>query len=102
MSYGATTPEDLTSSKDETEPSPAIRKDRSLSWLKRLGPVLATHRKRVLLSIAAAIIAMIVQILVPRVVGLAIDQGLSERNKSLWPFVVVLIALAVARGGFTF
>ena len=45
---------------------------------------------------------MIVQILVPRVVGLAIDQGLSERNKSLWPFVVVLIALAVARGVFTF
>ena len=102
MSYGATTPEDPSSSIGETEPNPTIRKDRSLGWLKRLGPVLATHRKRLLLSVAAAIIAMVVQILVPRVVGLAIDQGLSERNKSLWPFVAVLIALAVARGVFTF
>ena len=48
-----------------------IRADSSLGWLRRISPVVMSHKWRIIWSIAAAIVAMTAQILVPRVVGLA-------------------------------
>ncbi len=45
---------------------------------------------------------MIVQILVPRITGMAIDVALREESGALWPFIALLIGLAIARGVFTF
>lgn len=60
-----------------------IRSDSSLGWLKRISPVVLTHRWRIFWSVIAAVIAMVAQILVPRVVGLAIDRALITRTSSL-------------------
>ncbi|HBU39785.1 MAG TPA: ABC transporter ATP-binding protein, partial [Acidimicrobiaceae bacterium] len=79
-----------------------IRSDSTLGWLKRISPVVLTHRWRIFWSVIAAVIAMVAQILVPRVVGLAIDRALITGTSSLWLFVAILLVLGVARAAATF
>ena len=79
-----------------------IRSESSLGWLKRISPIVMTHRWRIIWSVIAAIIAMLAQILVPRVVGLAVDRALIERTSALSFFVIILLILGVARASATF
>ena len=79
-----------------------IRADSSLGWLRRISPIVMSHKWRIIWSIAAAIVAMTAQILVPRVVGLAVDRALIEQTSSLSIFVVILLILGVARASATF
>ncbi|HCB36912.1 MAG TPA: ABC transporter ATP-binding protein [Acidimicrobiaceae bacterium] len=78
-----------------------IRADPGLGWLRRMGPLLSRHRLLALGSVAAAVVAMVVQVLVPRVVGLGIDEARSAAP-SLWPYAVVLAVLGVVRALSTF
>ncbi len=78
-----------------------IRSDKDLSWLRRMWPLLAQHRLLVLSAISSAVLAMAVQVMVPRVVGLAIDNATSVAP-DLWPYALVLIILGIARGFSTF
>ena len=73
-----------------------IRSESSLGWLRRIGPIVMTHRWRIIWSVIAAIIAMLAQILVPRVVGLAVDRALIERTSALCFLVIILLILGVA------
>ncbi|WP_423921044.1 ABC transporter ATP-binding protein [Candidatus Poriferisodalis sp.] len=90
----------------DAEPSDAIRADRSLGWIRRLGPLLARHRVRFAIAVLAAIPAMITQVVAPRVVGYAVEAAVPSasdgQSGALWPFIVALVALGVARGVFTF
>ena len=83
-----------------------IRADRSLSWFRRLGPLLRRHRLRIVLSMMAAIAAMGAQAVAPRIAGYAVDAALprveATGSGSLWPFVIALVALGAARGIFTY
>jgi len=79
-----------------------IRSDTSVGWLKRISPIVLTHRWRILWSVVAALVAMVAQILVPRVIGLAIDRSLINRTNGLWFFVVILLVLGGARAAATF
>ncbi len=83
-----------------------IRAERSLSWIRRLGPLLRRHRMRIVGSLIAAIAAMGVQAVAPRVAGYAVDAALPREGASgsgsLWAFVIALFALGVARGVFTY
>ena len=80
----------------------AITADTSQGWLKRISPIVVTHRRRIFWSVLAALVAMIAQILVPRVIGLAIDGALIDKSRNLWVFVLALLVLGVARAGATF
>ena len=71
-------------------------------WLRRISPIVMTHRWRISWSVLAALVAMVAQILVPRVIGLAIDGALIDQSGSLWIFVLTLLILGVARAGATF
>ncbi|MDG2112786.1 MAG: ABC transporter transmembrane domain-containing protein, partial [Actinomycetota bacterium] len=102
MSSGAEDHEPLTSESRYARPASTIRTDTELGWLRRLGPLLVEHRLRLLWSVGAAIIAMVVQILVPFATGKAIDLALRDQTRSLWPFVAVLVGLGLARGLFTY
>ena len=79
-----------------------IRADVSQGWLKRISPIVVTHRRRIFWSVLAAVVAMVAQILVPRVIGLAIDGALIDQRQSLWAFVLALLVLGAARAGSTF
>ena len=80
----------------------SIGGDASLGWLRRIGPIVMTHRWRILWSVLAALAAMAAQILVPRVIGLAIDGALINQTTRLWTFVLALLVLGITRAGATF
>ena len=79
-----------------------IRSDKSLGWLRRLQPIVMTHRWRIACSVLAAVVAMVAQILVPRVVGLAVDRSLIDETSGLTGFVLVLLVLGALRATATF
>ncbi|HJM22112.1 MAG TPA: ABC transporter ATP-binding protein [Acidimicrobiales bacterium] len=79
-----------------------IRAGGPQGWLRRISPIVMTHRWRISWSVLAALVAMVAQILVPRVIGLAIDGALIDQSGSLWIFVLTLLILGAARAGATF
>ncbi|MCY4516793.1 MAG: ABC transporter ATP-binding protein [Acidimicrobiaceae bacterium] len=83
-----------------------IRADRSLSWIRRLSPLLRRQRTRVVAALIAAILATGAGAIAPRVAGYAVDAAVSGTDGtgsgSLWAFVIALVVLGVARGIFTY
>ena len=71
-------------------------------WIRRLSPLLRTHRGRIVGSLLAAVVAMGIGVTIPLVLRAAIDQALDERTRSLEPLVVTLIALGAVRAVLTF
>lgn len=80
-------------------PVATIAPDRSKGWVRRVWPVVRSHRLLFGSALAAAVAGFAVQVAIPRVVGLAIDEALTAGTGSLEGYVVVLAALGMARGG---
>ena len=78
-----------------------IRADKNLGWLRRMWPLLAQHRLLVTAAISSAVVAMAVQVMVPRVIGWAIDNA-NAAAPNLWPYALVLAGLGIARGLSTY
>jgi ATP-binding cassette, subfamily B, bacterial len=84
-------------------PKATISPDRDRSWLGRMRPLLAARRVAFAGSLLAALVAMLAQVAVPRVVMAGIDGALTEpATGDVLPYVWALLGLAVVRGGFTF
>ena len=83
-----------------------IRADRSLSWIRRLSPLLRRQQARVVVALIAAILATGAGAIAPRVAGYAVDAAVSGADGtgsgSLWAFVIALVVLGAARGIFTY
>ncbi|WP_420608854.1 ABC transporter ATP-binding protein [Candidatus Poriferisodalis sp.] len=83
-----------------------IRADRSLSWIRRLGPLLRRQRARIVVAVIAAILATGAGAIAPWIAGLAVDAAVlgleGAGSSSLWAFVIALVGLGVARGIFTY
>jgi ATP-binding cassette subfamily B protein len=75
-----------------------IDPDRSKSWLKRALPIVFAHKKIFIASLVIAFIGLIFQVLIPSVVGDAIDKGLKTNGTPIEHFVVILVILAFLRG----
>jgi ATP-binding cassette, subfamily B, bacterial len=78
-------------------PAATVDPDRSLSWFRRLLPLVLARRGLVVGSIVAAVGAMVAQVATPAVLRAAIDRALLAETAPLTPFVVALLALAAAR-----
>jgi ATP-binding cassette subfamily B protein len=76
--------------------------DVTKGWLARVRPLLAARRWRFGGALAAALVAMVAQVAVPRVLMGAIDNALTQRTSAVMPYVVVLLVLAVGRGLLTY
>jgi ATP-binding cassette, subfamily B, bacterial len=83
-------------------PLGSVDPDRSKGWLGRMRPLLAARKWRFGGALLAALVAMVAQVAVPRVVMAAIDTALDERTSSVMPFVVALLVLAAGRGILTY
>ena len=83
-------------------PAAAVAGDRDLGWIRRMLPLLRPRWRRLALGLTAAAIAMLAQVIAPRVLMGAIDNALDTQARSLTPFVVALSILAVLRGGLTY
>ncbi|MDQ3385282.1 MAG: ABC transporter ATP-binding protein/permease [Actinomycetota bacterium] len=83
-------------------PKATIGSDPAVGWLRRMGPLLAARKLIFALSMAAALVAMLAQVAVPRVLMAGIDDALEGGEADLMPFVWALLALATVRGAFTY
>jgi ATP-binding cassette subfamily B protein len=83
-------------------PGAAIDPDASKGWLRRVAPLIRVRRRRFVGALALALVAMVVQVGVPRVTMSAIDTALTRRTGEIGTFVVILLALGVARGVLTY
>ena len=83
-------------------PAAAVDPDRELGWVRRVLPLVAARRTRLIGGLLAAAVAMLAQVVAPRVLMAAIDRALTQRTSGLTPFVVTLAVLAVVRGGLTY
>jgi len=83
-----------------------IRADPSLSWIRRLGPLLRQQRARIVTAVIAAILATGAGAIAPWIAGLAVDAAVPRpdgtRSGSLWTLVIVLVGLGLARGISTY
>jgi ATP-binding cassette subfamily B protein len=84
----------------------SIRADRSLNWIRRLGPLLARQRTRIVVAVIAAILATGAGAVAPWIAGMAVDAAVAglegDGSGSLWAFVIALVGLGAARGVFTY
>ena len=67
------------------------------SWLRRTLPLVKAHRAMFLTAVISAFAALVVQVQIPRVIGLAIDDALISGSGSLDVFIVILFALGLLR-----
>ena len=63
-------------------------------WVKRLWRYMMLHRRNVYLAMSAAILGSICQTIIPLIARQIVDNVILTRTSSLWPWLVLLLALA--------
>jgi ATP-binding cassette, subfamily B, bacterial len=80
------------------EPKARIDPDVSKPWLRRALPVVLAHRWMLLASLALSLVGLLVQVQIPNLVRMGIDDALVARTASLTKYVWLVAAFAVAQG----
>jgi ATP-binding cassette subfamily B protein len=68
-------------------------------WVRRLWGYMLRHRSDVALSLGAAVLGSAFQAVVPLIARQIVDGVIIQHTSSLWPWLVLLIALAAAAFG---
>jgi ATP-binding cassette subfamily B protein len=71
-------------------------------WVRRLWGYMLRHRRDMTLAMGAAILGSICQTVVPLVARQIVDGVILEHTSALWPWLVLLVALATATFGFSY
>jgi ATP-binding cassette subfamily B protein len=71
-------------------------------WVRRLAGYLLKHRRNVALALTGALLGSACQTLVPLIARQIVDGVVIQRNSPLWPWLLLLVAVAVASFGFTY
>ena len=83
--------------------APAAREGRRApGWLARLWGVTAAHRRDLVITITAAILGSLCQVLVPLVERQIVDGVIVRRDSPLAVWLALLLALAAATFGFAY
>lgn len=80
------------------EPKARIDPDVSKPWLRRALPVVLAHKWVLLTSLALSLAGLLVQVQIPNLVRIGIDDALVARTASLTKYVWLVAAFAVAQG----
>ncbi len=64
-------------------------------WVRRLWGYMLQHKRNVVLSVSAAILGSVCQTIIPLIAREIVDDVILTRRSSLWPWLVLLGALAV-------
>src|ERR1700736_1757771 len=78
-------------------PRATIDPDRSKSWVRRAMPIVLSHRALFVTALAANLSALAIMVVMPWIVGRAIDRALIAHRGNLSPYVWILIGLGLAR-----
>ncbi len=82
-------------------PSGRVHPDPSLGWIRRMQPVVLSHKRSFLIAMGMAAVALLANVAIPAVVGSGIDEIRAEGSDV--PFWVgTLLVLAVLRAVFTY
>jgi ATP-binding cassette subfamily B protein len=79
-------------------PKAGIDPDSSKTWLRRAWPLLKAHRLLLIASLVLSFIGLIVQVQIPNLIRIGIDQALVERTEGLTKYVWMIAVLALAQG----
>ncbi|MEV6300044.1 ABC transporter ATP-binding protein [Actinoplanes sp. NPDC051861] len=79
-------------------PKAGISPDRSKSWLRRAWPLVRAHRALLITSLTLSFIGLIVQVQIPDLVRVGIDEALVARTEPLAKYVWLIAVLAVVQG----
>ncbi len=71
------------------------RKD--ASWLRRMMPVVMSHRAMFFTAVIGSFVALVVQVQIPYVIGRAIDRSLVAKVTPLGGYIVIIAALGAGR-----
>ncbi len=82
-------------------PRGKIHPDRTLGWIRRMLPIVAAHKWVFVPTLVLALIANLLQVLLPAVIRSGIDQALTDRTASLNRFVVMVLVIGVLRSLLT-
>jgi len=80
------------------EPKARIDPDVSKPWLRRALPVVLAHRWVLLASLTLSLAGLLVQVQIPNLVRIGIDDAVVARTASLTKYVWLIAAFAVAQG----
>lgn len=79
-------------------PSRRISPDRTLTWWRRVLPVIASHRLTFVVAITLSFVSLVFQVLVPNMLNHAIDHSLVARRGSLNHAVVEILIVGLLAG----
>ncbi|MCW2546797.1 MAG: transporter transrane region, partial [Mycobacterium sp.] len=71
-------------------------------WLRRLAGYLLLHKRNVILSLSAALLGSASQTAVPLIARQIIDNVIIARSSALWPWLVLLLGVAVVTFGLAY
>jgi ATP-binding cassette subfamily B protein len=71
-------------------------------WVRRLWGAMMQHRRDVTLSLGAAVLGSVAQTVVPLTERQIVDGVILTHTSALWPWLVLLVALAGAAFGFAY
>ncbi|GIE92833.1 ABC transporter ATP-binding protein [Paractinoplanes rishiriensis] len=79
-------------------PKASIDPDAGKGWLRRALPLVKAHRGLLITSLALSFVGLIVQVQIPNLVRLGIDEAIVERSAQLSPYVWGIVGLALLQG----
>jgi ATP-binding cassette subfamily B protein len=80
------------------EPKASIDPSQDKSWLRRALPVVLAHRWLLLTSLSRSLVGLLIQVQIPNLVRIGIDDALVARTASLTKYVWLIAAFAVGQG----
>ena len=83
-------------------PKVFIDPDRNKNWYRRISPILMAHKWTLLGGLACAMVAMLLNVTIPRVTMAAIDTALIAKSSPLMLFIWILAGLALLRSVLVF
>lgn len=86
----------------DNAPTLTIHPDRTRSWLGRFRPVIMAHKGLFFFGLACSLLALTIQVSIPRILMMAVDQGLLKKTIPLFFFFQLLASLALFRGLFQY
>jgi ATP-binding cassette, subfamily B, bacterial len=78
-------------------PPTSIDPDTKKSWYRRIAPILLAHKRTLISGLAFALLAMLLNVLIPRITMAAIDNALIAHQSSLMLYIWILVGLAGTR-----
>jgi ATP-binding cassette subfamily B protein len=83
-------------------PKASIDPDIRKSWLRRALPLVKAHRGLLITSLALSFIGLVVQVQIPNLVRIGIDDAIVARTAQLSTYVWWIVALALLQGVINF